>query len=334
MKLGPFEKITFFVPDPLYVACSCSSWGRSMGDYSPLSALSHPIKQTQQSKGWSYAIFLRLHVMPGRSRTHLPSKRHGPRDPQRRVIPLQARIPQPRWRPHVHGRKGWNPHEQQGNPQHLTNNPGRHVIRSRGRTLSPVYQCKNSSLNATNADRTRTPAATHANANRQCNCTRATYKQDSTKSTQSHGHAFPLATVSWRSRPISVLLETRHTDSGRLLHKASPSQTPQECAPNHTNSCQQPRIQKNSSWHKEIRHHDRPTLNQAETKKNHRKYKEHQLRHKSSQIPLSKLSSRHPSSETWLQQEVPKFLQQGCVRPTSRYVSFGGKNSRQSYESP
>jgi hypothetical protein len=38
-----------------YVACSCSSRVRLMGDYSPLSALSHPNKQTQQSEQWSYA---------------------------------------------------------------------------------------------------------------------------------------------------------------------------------------------------------------------------------------------------------------------------------------
>ena len=106
-----------------------------------------------------------LHVMPGRSRTNLSSKRHGSRNPQQHVVPLQAQIPQPSRRPHVHGGKRRNPHQQRGSPQHLSNNPGRHVIRSGGRTGRPIHQCKNSRFNATNAHRTRSPAAPHPDAN-------------------------------------------------------------------------------------------------------------------------------------------------------------------------
>ena len=46
-----------------------------------------------------------LHGNTGRSCTHLPSERHSPRNPQQRVVPLGAQIPQPRRRPHVHGGK-------------------------------------------------------------------------------------------------------------------------------------------------------------------------------------------------------------------------------------
>jgi hypothetical protein len=62
--------------------------------------------------------------------------------------------------------------------------------------------------------------------------------------TQGHGHAFPLATVPQRPRTIPLLLEIWHTELGRLLHQASPRNTPQVCMPNNPHGSQQSRIQK------------------------------------------------------------------------------------------
>ena len=90
-------------------------------------------KPDRENIGTLQAIF-RFHVKTGRRCTHLPSERHGPCNPQQCIVPLQAQFPQPHRRPHVHGEKRQNPHHQRGSPQHLTNNPGRHVIRGGGRT--------------------------------------------------------------------------------------------------------------------------------------------------------------------------------------------------------
>ena len=102
--------------------------------------------------------------MPGRSGTHLSSKRHGPHNPQRRVIPVRTQILKLRRRPHVHGGKRRNPHQQRGSPQNFPNNPGSHVICSGGRTGRPIHQCKNSRFNVTNAHRTWTSAAPNPDA--------------------------------------------------------------------------------------------------------------------------------------------------------------------------
>ena len=125
-----------------------------------------------------------------------------------------------------------------GHPQHLTNNPGCHIIHSGSRIGCPIYQCKNHHIHATTAHQTRPPAATYTNANRQRNNTHATYQQNITQSTQSHGDALPLATVPPHRRSISVLLETRHSELGRLLHIATSSHTPQDCTSHNTCSCQ------------------------------------------------------------------------------------------------
>jgi hypothetical protein len=86
------------------------------------------------------------------------------------------------------------------------------------------------------------PTTTHTNANQQCNSTHATHKQNITKSTKSHGYALPLAKMPQRTGPILLLLETKHTELGRLLHQASPNQPPQICPPHNTNTYQQSRI--------------------------------------------------------------------------------------------
>jgi hypothetical protein len=64
-----------------------------------------------------------------------------------------------------------------------------------------------------------------------------------TQSTQGHGYAFPLATVPQCPRTILLLLETWHTELGRLLHQASPCNTPQVCTPKNPHSSQRSRIQ-------------------------------------------------------------------------------------------
>jgi hypothetical protein len=111
------------------------------------------------------------------------------------------------------------------------------------RTGCPVRQCKNRRLHTTNPHRTRPHATMHPDANRQCHSTCTTHQQNLIQSTQGHGHAFPLATVPQRSRPIQLLLETWHTKLGRLLHKASPRNTPQVCTPNNPHGSQPSRIQ-------------------------------------------------------------------------------------------
>ena len=130
-----------------------------------------------------------------------------------------------------------------GHPQHLTNNPGCHIIHSGSRIGCPIYQCKNHHIHATTAHQTRPPAATYTNANRQRNTTHATYQQNITQSPQSHGNVFPRATVLWCPRSILVLLETWPSELGRLLHKATPSHTPQDCTSYNTHSCQWSGIQ-------------------------------------------------------------------------------------------
>jgi hypothetical protein len=76
------------------------------------------------------------------------------------------------------------------------------------------------------------------------NATRATHQQDITKSTKSHGYVIPLAKMLQRTRPILLLLETRHTELGRLLHRASPDWPPQIRPPHNTNTCQQSQLHK------------------------------------------------------------------------------------------
>jgi hypothetical protein len=109
--------------------------------------------------------------------------------------------------------------------------------------MSSADQCINSRLDAPNAhNRTWPPTTTHTNATRQCNGTRSTHQRNITKSTQSHGHALPLAKMLRRKEPILLLLETRHTELGRLLHQAPPNQPPQIYPPHSTNTRQLFRI--------------------------------------------------------------------------------------------
>ncbi len=118
------------------------------------------------------------------------------------------------------------------------NNLGCHVICGRSRIGCPIYQCKNCRVHVTNAHQTWPLTATHTNANRQCNSTHTTYQQNITQSPQSHGNALLLAMMPQHPRSILVLLETGHSELGRLLHKASPSHTPQDCTSYNTHSCQ------------------------------------------------------------------------------------------------
>ncbi len=151
---------------------------------------------------------------------------------------------QSRGRMHVHGHKGRHTLQQWHLPQYLTNNLSSHVIRGGGRIGCPFHQCENSHLDAPNACETWTPITMHTNANRQRNSTCATHQQNITKSTQSHGYVFPLAKMPQCTGPNLLLLETRHTELGRLFHQASPNQPPQICPPHNTNTRQQSQIHK------------------------------------------------------------------------------------------
>jgi hypothetical protein len=142
--------------------------------------------------------------------------------------------------------------QQWGRSQHFTDNSSSHVIRSGGRIGCPVHQCKNRLLHTTNPHQTCLPATTHPDANRQCHSTRTTHQQNITHSTQGHGHVFPLATMQQRPRTIPLLLETWHTKFGRLLHKASPYNTPQVCTPNNPHVSQRSRIQETLPEHRRL----------------------------------------------------------------------------------
>ena len=139
-------------------------------------------KPDGENNGTLQAVFI-FHVNTGRRCTHLPSKRHGPCKPQRcvLVVPPQAQIPQLCQRPHAHGGKRRNPHQQRGSPQHLVNNPDRHVIHGGGRSGCLIHLCENSRFNATNANQTWKLTTAHSDANRQCNSTCTTHQPNSTK---------------------------------------------------------------------------------------------------------------------------------------------------------
>jgi hypothetical protein len=111
---------------------------------------------------------------------------------------------------------------------------------------------KNSRFHATNHHRTWRPTTTHPDANRQCHGTRTTQQQNLTLSTKGHGHAFPLAKVPQCPRTIPVLLETWHTEPGRLLHQAPPRHTPQVCMPNNSHISKQSRIQETLPEHRRL----------------------------------------------------------------------------------
>ncbi len=83
------------------VPCKSGRWGTT-----PHSQLSRvPTSEPNRENNGAIQAVFGLHVMPGRSSTHLSSERHGSRNPQQCVVPLRAQIPQPRRRPHVHSGK-------------------------------------------------------------------------------------------------------------------------------------------------------------------------------------------------------------------------------------
>ena len=140
----------------------------------------------------------------------------------------------------------------------------------------------------------------------------------------------PLATVPQHPRSIPLLLATWNAEPGRLLHQASPSHTPQECMPHHTNSCQRSQIQETLQDTKLV-----TTSNQRRiwrdskgTKEGTHKNDSHHNFFCQNSLPDTQVP-KHGHSKMCL-----RILQQGCVRPTSTYVTKGGKDSRQSYETP
>ena len=88
-------------------------------------------KPNRENNGALQTVF-GLHVMPRRSRTHLLSEQHGPRNPQRRVLPLRTEGSQQSRRPHVHGRLGGNTHQQWGGVEYLADYKSSDVIGRRG----------------------------------------------------------------------------------------------------------------------------------------------------------------------------------------------------------
>ncbi len=144
----------------------------------------------------------------------------------------------------MNGQKGQHTLQQWHHPQKPGNNLSSHVICGGGRIWCPFHQCKNSCLDAPKARRTWISTTTHTNANQQRNGTHATHQQNVTKSTQSHGYAFPLAKMPQCTGPILLLLETRHTELGRLLHQASPNRPPQICLSHNTYTHQRSQIHK------------------------------------------------------------------------------------------
>ncbi len=237
----------------------------------------------------------------------VPCKQHSLSNPQQRIIFLRTKILQSHGRTHVHGWKWWHTLQQWCCPQYLANNLSSHVIRGGGRIGCSFHQCENSRLNVPNAHRTWTLTTTHTNANQQRNGTCATHQQNITKGTQSHGFAFPLAEMLQCTGQILLLLETRHTERGRLLHQASPNQPPQICPPHNTNTRQRSRI------HETLQGNNN-TSNIWTTNQN---------------IESTKIVCQESTTNTKVQdhdhqhshsKKCLKILRQECVRPTSKYV--------------
>jgi hypothetical protein len=167
-----------------------------------------------------------------------------------------------------------------------------------------------------------------------------------TQSTQGHGHAFSLATVPQRPRTIPLYLETWHTELGRLLHQASPRNTPQVCTPNNPHSSQQSRIQE--TIQATVGPTTRPTTKlpplalppenrrirkigrerKRTNNKNHRNINQNVCRYKILRqnsltvTTVPRHAAKHDHSKRCL-----RILRQGCVRPTIRYVPIGRKGS-------
>ena len=168
------------------------------------------------------------------------------------------------------------------------------------------------------------------NANRQRNNTCTTHHQQFTKSTQGHGHAFPLGTVRQCPRPIPLLLETRHTKLSILLHQASPRHTPQDCT-HYPHSCRQSRIQETlpdtHTKNRKIRRNRREgkSTNNNDPWNTDHNNSHHKILCRTSltDTKVLKHATEHDNSKRCL-----RFRWQGCVRPTSRYLPSGGQGLR------
>ncbi len=211
--------------------CACSQQKTTPSDQLTCLSTGEP---NRESNGAMQTI-LGLHDDPRGSNTHLPRKQHGPSNPQQCIILIQTKISQSHGWTHVHGQKEQHTLQQWRRPQYLANNPSSHVIHSGGRIGCPICQYEYSHLDAPKAHGTWPPTTMHTNANRQRNSTCATHQQNITKKTQGHEYALLLAKMPQHIGPILLLLETRNTELGRLLHQASTNQPPQICLPHKPN---------------------------------------------------------------------------------------------------
>jgi len=163
-----------------------------------------------------------------------------------------------------------------------------------------------------------------------------------TQTTQGHGPAFPLAMVLQRPRTIPLLLETWHTELGRLLRQASPHNTPQVCTPNNPHGSQRSRIQQ--TLQATVGPTARPTTKlpplalppeNRRIRKNGRERKRpnnKNLRKTNQNVCHYKILCQNSLTDTKVPRHAAKhnhskrclrILQQGCVRPTIRYVPIG-----------
>jgi hypothetical protein len=180
----------------------------------------------------------RLPSIIKRRNCHLPSKRYETCNTQQCIVPIRTQGTQKSRQTHVHGRHGGHPHQQWRGTQYFANNQSSDVIGRRGRLGRIVHQCQNSSLDATHTQGNGTSANSHPHPNRQFDCSRTTYQQNSAQGVEGHGHAIPLVALPQSAGPVSILLETWNTEFARLLDQASSSQPPQSFLATNSNLCQ------------------------------------------------------------------------------------------------
>ena len=90
---------------------------------------------------------------------------------------------------------------------------------SGSRAGSTVFKPKRGGISTTNTCWDGPPPIANHNPNQQHNGGGNNYPQNSTQMNKGNGHALPLPTQPWSSRPISNLLATRKTQDCWLLYK-------------------------------------------------------------------------------------------------------------------
>jgi hypothetical protein len=144
----------------------------------------------------------RLRSIAGRCHCHLLGQQYETCNPQQRVLSLGTKIlKQSRW-PYVHGWHQGDPHKQGGGIKYFANYQSSDVIGRRGQTWCAVCQRQNGSVHTKDTQRNGTLTITHSHLNQQIDRTCTTHQQDPPQSTEGHGHAILMVTLSQRTGPV------------------------------------------------------------------------------------------------------------------------------------